>query len=177
MKSLPRRKWLAVAAGVVLAGAGVAAICRGTPGCLLSTAPRTNPIAETSTNGGKLMSTVPAQGTIEHAGEADFQYKVLGSTAPVLVDFYADWCRPCQMLAPVLEELARETPDAKIVKVNVDDSPALAAQYGISAIPSLLVFKGGQIAAERHRPGQQGGLEGAAHAVKRRRVKPRGCNP
>jgi len=67
----------------------------------------------------------------------------------VLVDFYADWCRPCQLLAPVLEELARETPDAKIVKVNVDDSPALAAQYGISAIPSLLVFKGGQIAAER----------------------------
>ena len=62
----------------------------------------------------------------------------------MLVDFYADWCRPCQALAPVLEELARETRDAKIVKVNVDESPQLAAAYRISSIPSLIVFKDGK---------------------------------
>jgi thioredoxin 1 len=64
---------------------------------------------------------------------------------PVLVDFYADWCRPCQQLAPLLEELAAETPDARIVKVNVDHSPSLAAEYGVNSIPSLKVFKKGEV--------------------------------
>jgi thioredoxin 1 len=63
----------------------------------------------------------------------------------VLVDFYADWCGPCQMLAPVLEELARETPSAKIVKVNVDQSRQLATRYGINAIPSVMVFREGKM--------------------------------
>lgn len=61
------------------------------------------------------------------------------------MDFYADWCGPCQKLAPVLEELAAETPNAKIVKVNVERSPDLAAEYGVDSIPSLKVFKNGQV--------------------------------
>jgi thioredoxin 1 len=86
--------------------------------------------------------------TVEHANEADFARLVLQSEVPVLVDFYADWCGPCQELAPVLDEVARETPDARVVKVNVDHSPRLAAQYGISAIPSVMVFRGGKVAAQ-----------------------------
>ncbi|MGO8753321.1 MAG: thioredoxin [Thermoguttaceae bacterium] len=70
---------------------------------------------------------------------------VLKSNVPVLVDFYADWCGPCQRLAPVLEELARETPGAKIVKVNVDQSPSLASEYGVDSIPSLRVFRNGVV--------------------------------
>jgi thioredoxin 1 len=66
----------------------------------------------------------------------------------VLVDFYADWCGPCQRLAPVLDELAAEVPDARIVKVNVDHSPRLASEYGIDSIPNLKVFKNGTITHE-----------------------------
>ena len=86
---------------------------------------------------------------VEHANEADFARLVLQSDVPVLVDFYADWCGPCRTLAPVLEEVARETPHAKVVKVNVDQNPQLAARYGISSIPSVIVFKQGKVAT-RH---------------------------
>jgi thioredoxin 1 len=65
----------------------------------------------------------------------------------VLVEFYADWCPTCRAMAPTLEQLAGEMPGAKIVKVNVDDSPQLASRYGIDSIPSLLVFKDGQVVA------------------------------
>jgi thioredoxin 1 len=82
---------------------------------------------------------------IQHASEADFDSLVLKSEVPVLVDFYADWCGPCRRLAPILEELARETPDARIIKINVDQCPNLAAEYGIESIPSLKVFKRGAV--------------------------------
>ncbi|NQT40409.1 MAG: thioredoxin [Planctomycetes bacterium] len=85
---------------------------------------------------------------VEHADTADFQRKVLESDVPVLVDFYADWCGPCRMLAPTLEELARETSDARIVKVDVDRNPELAARYKVGSIPSLAVFAGGEIRAQ-----------------------------
>ena len=91
------------------------------------------------------MSVAQAKSQVQHASEANFDSLVLKSNVPVLVDFYADWCGPCQRLTPILEELARETPDAKIVKVNVDHSPNLAAEYGVDSIPSLRVFKNGAV--------------------------------
>jgi thioredoxin 1 len=90
-----------------------------------------------------------AHGGIVHASEADFAETVLNSSVPVLVDFYADWCGPCRALGPVLEDVARETADAKVVKVNVDRSPRLAARYGVASIPNLVVFRDGEVAA-RH---------------------------
>ena len=74
---------------------------------------------------------------------ADFENVVLKSDKPVLVDFNADWCGPCKMLAPLLEEIAATRDDIKVVSVNVDDEGALAAQFGISSIPCLIAFKDG----------------------------------
>ena len=77
-------------------------------------------------------------------GTADtFAKEVLQSEVPVLVDFNADWCGPCRMLAPVLEEIANEKDDCKIVAVNVDDESELAEEYGISSIPCLVLFRNG----------------------------------
>ena len=66
---------------------------------------------------------------------------------PVIVDFWAPWCNPCRMLAPVLEELANDKPDVKVCKVNIDEEQALAARYGVQSIPTVIVFKNGQILA------------------------------
>ena len=77
---------------------------------------------------------------------ANFTEEVLNSPIPVMVDFWAPWCMPCKMLAPTLEELAEEANGAyKVGKVNVDAEPALAAQFGIMNIPTVLVFKNGQV--------------------------------
>ncbi len=91
-----------------------------------------------------MSSSTNKSGQVEHAGDADFQQKVLDSSVPVLVDFYADWCGPCRMVAPVLEELAQELSNARIVKVNVDENPNVASQYKIQSIPALIVFQNGQ---------------------------------
>jgi thioredoxin 1 len=86
-----------------------------------------------------------AMGTALHVTDQDFDAEVLKSEVPVLVDFWAPWCGPCRMIAPAVDELARENAgSAKVVKINVDDSPGAAQQYGVSSIPTLVVFKGGQ---------------------------------
>ena len=75
-----------------------------------------------------------------------FQEKVLNNSKPVLVDFYADWCGPCKMLAPIVEQVSNESDAYEVVKLNVDDAPEIAARYGVMSIPTLIVFKNGQIA-------------------------------
>lgn len=75
----------------------------------------------------------------------NFEQEVLQSDKPVLVDFWAEWCAPCKMLLPVIEQLAEEVTDAKICKVNVDNDPELARQFKVMTIPTLLVFKNGEV--------------------------------
>jgi len=82
--------------------------------------------------------------------QANFDEVVLKSTLPVLVDFWAEWCGPCRMVAPVVEAISTARKDTlTVVKVNVDENPDLAARYGIMSIPSLLLFKGGEVVAKR----------------------------
>ena len=78
----------------------------------------------------------------------NFEQEVLKSEKPVLVDFWAEWCGPCKMLTPVIEELAGEHPEIAVAKVNVDECPELAMGYRISAIPALILFKDGKAVAQ-----------------------------
>ncbi|MFY8125930.1 MAG: thioredoxin TrxA [Hydrogenophaga sp.] len=91
-----------------------------------------------------------ASDLIKHVSDASFQADVLDATAPVLVDFWAEWCGPCKMIAPILDEIAG-TYQGKIqvAKVNVDDNRDVPAKFGIRGIPTLIMFKDGQIAATK----------------------------
>ena len=75
----------------------------------------------------------------------NFESEVLHSEKPVLLDFWASWCGPCRMLSPVVDEVAEERTDVKVGKVNVDEQPDLAAEFGVMSIPTLLVFRDGKL--------------------------------
>jgi thioredoxin 1 len=85
-------------------------------------------------------------GAVTEVSDSNFQAEVLESSEPVLVDFWAPWCGPCRIVAPHLEELAGERDDIRVVKLNVDDNPQTAATFQVMSIPTLLLFKNGQVA-------------------------------
>jgi thioredoxin 1 len=84
-------------------------------------------------------------GATKPVTDATFAADVLGSDKPVVVDFWAEWCGPCKMIAPILEEIARDNDGITIVKLNVDENPQTAASYGITSIPTMNVYSGGEI--------------------------------
>jgi thioredoxin 1 len=94
------------------------------------------------------ITEVPAMSEqIKYVSDASFEADVLKSDKPVLVDFWAEWCGPCKMIAPALEELSTELAGkVKIAKVNVDENPEIAARFGVRGIPMLAMFKGGELA-------------------------------
>jgi thioredoxin 1 len=133
--------WRMLAIASLLSATGVLA----TSGCMFNRTAGEKSVSTSQPIRKESMSLTQQRPTVLHASQANFDEQVLRSDVPVLVDFYADWCGPCKKLAPVLEELAAETPNAKIVKVNVERSPQLAAEYGVDSIPSLKLFKNGQV--------------------------------
>ena len=87
---------------------------------------------------------------IVHISDESFDKEVLQSERPVLIDYWAEWCGPCKMIAPVLDEIATEYSDRlKVVKLNIDDNPQTPPKYGIRGIPTLMVFKNGQVEATK----------------------------
>lgn len=85
-------------------------------------------------------------GQINEVTDANFGAEVLDAELPVVVDFWAEWCGPCRVVSPILEQIAAERDDLRVVKLNVDDNQVTAAEYGIMSIPTMLVFKHGEVA-------------------------------
>ncbi len=87
--------------------------------------------------------------SVEHINSDAFEKEVLSSKGTVLVDFFATWCGPCKMLSPVLEKFAAKHEDIKVVKVDVDENEELAVSYGVQGVPTLLVFKDGELFTQK----------------------------
>ena len=88
--------------------------------------------------------------SVGKVSDANFEAEVLKASGPVVVDFWAEWCGPCKMIAPALEEIAGSLGEkVKIVKLNVDENPATASKYGIMSIPTLMMFKNGELASRQ----------------------------
>ena len=113
-------------------------------GCLLKR-PWGDPSASAKTPAEAGLAVAAAEPhAVEHVGQDTFDQQVLKSPTPVLVDFYATWCGPCQKLGPVLEQFAAETPGVLVVKVDIDHSRELADRYGVQKIPCVILFKDGK---------------------------------
>lgn len=82
---------------------------------------------------------------VVNVNKDNFEQEVMNSEKPVLIDFWANWCGPCKMLGPVLEEIAQERDDVKVCKVNVDEEPLLATQFGVMSIPAVFIIKNGEV--------------------------------
>ena len=88
--------------------------------------------------------------TIKHVSDASFEQDVLGAEGPVLVDYLAEWCGPCKMIAPILEEVSTDyAGKVAVAKLNVDDNREMASKFGIRGIPTLMLFKGGEVVATK----------------------------
>lgn len=96
------------------------------------------------------LTEVSMSDTIVHVNDATFDAEVLQSTTPVLVDYWAEWCGPCKMIAPILDDMARDyAGKLKIAKLNIDDNQATPPKYGIRGIPTLMLFKNGNVEATK----------------------------
>jgi thioredoxin 1 len=140
-------KLAVVGAVIVIAGASFGAISN--PSSAAKSSQRQFSTNTQKTGEEAMFNATKQENRVHHADEANFAELVLNSDVPVLVDFYADWCGPCRVIAPLLDDLAREATEAKIVKVNVDQSPQLAVRYGINSIPNLKIFENGRVIDEQ----------------------------
>lgn len=86
--------------------------------------------------------------SVLHITKENFENEVLKSDRPVLLDFWASWCGPCRMVSPIIDEIAEETTDKKVCKINVDEQPELAQAFGVMSIPTLVVMKDGEVAGQ-----------------------------
>lgn len=86
--------------------------------------------------------------SVLHITKENFENEVLKSDRPVLLDFWASWCGPCRMVSPIIDEIAEETADKKVCKINVDEQPELAQAFGVMSIPTLMVMKDGEVVGQ-----------------------------